>query len=84
MWPPKEYNAPKGMVCKVKLALYGMKQSAKLWADTCGEGMRSKSYIQSKYDTCLWYRTADKVYITTHVDDFKIYAPIREIMDAAK
>ena len=46
--------------------------------------MRSKSYIQSKYNTCLWYRTADKVYITTHVNDFKIYAPIREIMDAAK
>jgi hypothetical protein len=84
MWPPKEYKVPKGMVCKVKLALYGMKQSAKLWADTCGEGMRLKGYTQSKYDTCLWYRTKDKVYVTTHVDDFKIYAPTREAMDAAK
>jgi hypothetical protein len=30
MWPPKNYEAPPGMICKVKLALYGMKQSAKL------------------------------------------------------
>ena len=37
IWPPKEYKVPKGMVCKVKLALYGMKQLAKLWADICGE-----------------------------------------------
>ena len=46
--------------------------------------MRSKSYIQSKYNTCLWYRTADKVYIIIHVDDFKIYTSTKEIMDAAK
>jgi hypothetical protein len=46
--------------------------------------MRSKGYIQSKYDTCLWYRTADKVYITTHVDDFKVYTLTKEIMNAAK
>jgi hypothetical protein len=47
IWPLKDYEAPPGMVCKVKLALYGIKQSAKLWADTCGEGLRSKGYIQS-------------------------------------
>jgi hypothetical protein len=72
------------MICKVKLAFYGIKQLTKLWVNTCGEGMRSKGYIQSKYDTCLWYRTADKVYITTHVNNFKVYAPIRGIMDTAK
>jgi hypothetical protein len=46
--------------------------------------MRSKGYVQSKYDTCLWYRTADKVYITTHVNDFKVYTLTRRVMDAAK
>jgi hypothetical protein len=30
IWPPKKYNALKGMVCKIKLALYGMKQLTKL------------------------------------------------------
>jgi hypothetical protein len=45
IWLLKNYEAPLGMVCKVKLAFYNMKQSAKLWADTCGEGLRSKGYI---------------------------------------
>jgi hypothetical protein len=30
MWPPKNTNISKGMVCKLNLALYSMKQSAKL------------------------------------------------------
>jgi hypothetical protein len=30
IWPPKGINISKGMVCKLNLALYGMKQSAKL------------------------------------------------------
>jgi hypothetical protein len=46
--------------------------------------MRSKGYVQLKYDICLWYRTADKVYIITHVDDFKVYVLIKEMMDATK
>jgi len=45
MWPPKGANIPKGMVCKLNLALYGMKQSAKLWSDTYSKGLRSKGYI---------------------------------------
>jgi hypothetical protein len=72
------------MVCEVKLTFYGIKQSAKLWADTCGKGMRLKGYVQLKYNTCLWYRTADRVYIITHVNNFKIYILIKRMIDAAK
>ena len=53
MWPPKGANIPKGMVCKLNLALYGMKQSAKLWSDTCAKGLRSKKYEKSKYNLYL-------------------------------
>jgi hypothetical protein len=53
IWPPKGINISKGMVCKLNLALYGMKQSAKLWSDTCAKGLRSKEYKKSKYDLYL-------------------------------
>jgi hypothetical protein len=45
IWLLKDYEASPGMICKVKLALYNMKQSAKLWADIYGEGLRLKDYI---------------------------------------
>jgi hypothetical protein len=72
------------MICKVKLAFYGMKQSAKLWADICGEGLRSKGYIQSQYDPYLWYRIADRIYIIIYVDDFEIFTLIRETINIVK
>jgi hypothetical protein len=45
MWPPKKYNALKGMIYKVKLTFYDMKQSAKLWTDIYSENIRSKGYV---------------------------------------
>jgi hypothetical protein len=61
-----------------------MKQSAKLWADTNANGLKSIGYIKSKHDDALWFRRTDRTYVTTHVDDFKVYAANRRIIDTAK
>jgi hypothetical protein len=61
-----------------------MKQSVKLWADTNVNALQSISYIKSEHDDILWFRHSDRTYVTTHVDDFKVYAPNRRIIDAAK
>jgi hypothetical protein len=61
-----------------------MKQSVKLWADTNANGLKSIGYTKSKHDDALWFRRIDRIYVTTHVDDFKVYAANRQIIDIAK
>ena len=73
-----------GMVCLLNLALYGMKQSAKLWADTNANSLKSIGYTKSKHDNALWFRRTDHTYVITHVNNFKVYAANRRIIDTAK
>ena len=39
MWQFNEFLKASGMICQLNLAFYGMKQSAKLWADTNDSGL---------------------------------------------
>jgi Reverse transcriptase (RNA-dependent DNA polymerase) len=61
-----------------------MKQSAKLWVNINANGLQSIGYTKSKYDDALWFRRTDRIYVTTHVNNFKIYAANRQIIDTAK
>jgi Reverse transcriptase (RNA-dependent DNA polymerase) len=61
-----------------------MKQSAKLWTDTNANSLKSIGYIKSKYDNALWFRRTDRIYVTTYVDNFKVYAANRRIIDTVK
>jgi hypothetical protein len=84
MWQSNGFPKVPGMVCLLNLALYGMKQSAKLWADTNANGLQSIGYTKSKHDDALWFRRTDRTYVITHVNDFKVYAANRQIIDIAK
>ena len=61
-----------------------MKQSVKLWADTNVNGLQLIGYTKSKHDNILWFRRTDRTYVITHVNDFKVYAANRQIIDTAK
>jgi hypothetical protein len=84
MWQSNGFPKMPGMVCLLNLALYEMKQSAKLWTDTNANGLKSIGYTKSKHDDALWFRRTDRTYVITHVDDFKVYAANRRIIDIAK
>ena len=75
MWQPAGFKKEPGKVCLLNLAFYGMKQSAKLWADTNANGLQSIGYTKSKYDDALWFRHSDRTYVIIYVDNFKIYIP---------
>jgi hypothetical protein len=77
MWQSNGFFKVPGMVCLLNLALYGMKQLAKLWADINVNGLKLIGYTKSKYDDVLWFRRTDRIYVTTYVDDFKVYAANR-------
>jgi hypothetical protein len=53
MWQSNGFPKMPDIVCLLNLALYGMKQSAKLWADTNANGLQSIGYTKSKYDDAL-------------------------------
>jgi hypothetical protein len=84
MWQPNGFLKMLDMVCLLNLALYGMKQLAKLWADINANSLKLIGYIKSKYDDALWFRRTDRTYVITHVNDFKVYAANRRIIDTVK
>ena len=52
-------------------ALYGLKNSAKAWADTFSTFLTKQGYTRSDYDECLWeYKNGKKrLYLIVFVDD---------------
>jgi hypothetical protein len=72
------------MVCLLNLALYEIKQSAKLWADINANNLKLIDYTKSKHDDALWFRRTDRTYVITHVNNFKVYAANRRIIDTLK
>jgi hypothetical protein len=61
-----------------------MKQSAKLWADINANSLKLIGYTKSKHDNALWFRRTDRTYVIIYVNNFKIYAANRQIIDTAK
>jgi hypothetical protein len=53
MWQLNGFPKVPDMVCLLNLALYGIKQSAKLWADTNVNNLQSIGYTKSKHDNAL-------------------------------
>jgi hypothetical protein len=84
MWQFNGFLKVSDMVCLLNLALYRMKQLAKLWADTNINSLKSIGYIKLKHDDVLWFRRTDRTYVTIYVDNFKVYAANRRIIDTVK
>jgi len=59
---------------KLKKALYGCVQSAKLWYDKLCEALLSDGYTKNSYDSCLFNKMVDGKQITVafHVDDLLV------------
>ncbi|BDD54388.1 hypothetical protein MAP00_009257 [Monascus purpureus] len=63
------------LVCELRQSLYGLIPSARIWYDTLNAFLRQIGFKSSEYDSGLWIHTTQtQLYVTTHVDDFKVYA----------
>ena len=75
MYPVPEHlkNVP-NLVCKVNKAIYGLKQSPRLWNKNIDNNMLKLGFIKSNYDPCLYIRqrNGQTVYATIYVDDIII------------
>ena len=80
----KDYIKPDGTIMvKLKKALYGCKQSGKLWYDKISSILTSLKFIKSKYDECLFVYNHNNNYIIIglYVDDLWIMSKNKESQD---
>lgn len=80
MEQPEGYPIVPGKVYKLKKALYGLKQSSRCWNSRFTSFMKSKGFIASKSDPCLFTKgSGDKIVVVAlYVDDLVITGDNRE------
>jgi hypothetical protein len=74
MRAPDGFTGPeRGKVLRLQQALYGLKQSGRLWSETLAAELKALGYTSLEYvDPCLWVRkskTGRLLIIGTYVDD---------------
>nr|AAZ28935.1 polyprotein [Phanerochaete chrysosporium RP-78] len=86
MRQPEGFDDGSGRVCKLNLALYGLKQSGREWNLLLDEFLRGIGFRASSVDPCVYLRIDEgsPTFLAVHVDDFSLFAKTREIMDKLK
>lgn len=71
---PLGYDDNTNRVYKLHKALYGLKESPRMWYECFHKFMDDKGYNRAKHDYCLYYKDnlTDPVYIILFVDDLLI------------
>lgn len=71
---PKGYEIGDNKVYKLQKALYGLKESPRVWYDCFDKFITKLDFIRSNYDYCLYVNRASKdpIYILIFVDDLLI------------
>ena len=71
---PKGYETGENRVCKLKRALYGLRESPRAWYDCFNKFVQELGFIRSNHDYCLYVncKSKDSIYILVFVDDLLI------------
>ncbi|KAJ5963983.1 uncharacterized protein N7479_003859 [Penicillium vulpinum] len=85
--PGFEYSepeiGPKGWVCQLNQALYGLRDSAKLWNEDLNIKLNNIGFVPLDDDPCVYIKGSGETawYLIVHVDDFIAAAPTKEEVD---
>ena len=84
--PPPEYyhDTTNPVVWKLKKAMYGLKNSPKLWQDHFASTMVELGYTRMKTDPNLYHNKTTGHYILAYVDDLLMVGPGQTNTHAAK
>lgn len=71
---PKGYETADNKVYKLQKALYGLRESSRVWYDCFNKFIEKLGFVRSNYDHCLFVNNTNKdpVYILIFVDDLLI------------
>lgn len=83
MQPPEGLEVNNiNLVCKLKKALYGLRQAPKCWNSLFNEYLINLGFQRSKKDPCLYF--CDRTFLLIHVDDLIIFSESQENLDSIK
>lgn len=81
---PEGFDDESGRVCKLKKAMYGLKQSGRQWNRCLDAALQSFDLIKSKLDPCVYYTESINLIIAIYVDDFLIFWKSIAVRDSLK
>lgn len=81
---PDEFDDGSGRVCRLKKAMYGLKQSGRQWNKCLDDALQSFGLIKSKIDMCVYYTKHVDLIIAIYVDDLLIFWRDEDVRDNLK
>ena len=72
VWPPAEYYPQANCLWRLKRAMYGLRQSPKLWQDHFASTMVRLGFRRCKSDSNLYCHKSRSLYVLAYVDDLLI------------
>lgn len=79
---PDGFNDGTGKVCKLKRAIYGLKQAGRQWNKKLDRELKNIGLIQSDMDPCIYHLTNLNLMVAIYVDDFLIFYKDEEQLKA--
>lgn len=76
MHQPSGFHDKTNRVCRLNRALYGLKQSSRVWNKKLDAALKKFNFTQSKLDPCVYYlfQESNILIVTIYVDDFIIFS----------
>lgn len=83
---PEGYETGDNKVYKLRKALYGLKESPRVWYDCFDKFIKTLNFVRSNYDYCLYVNKAsqDPIYLLIFVDDLLICCKNKDKIDEVK
>ena len=82
MLPPVGLEVKEGLICKLKKALYGLKEAPKCWYARLNSYLIGIGFSRSTTDPCLFI--SSDTYILIYVDDMIIASKTKELLEEVK
>lgn len=81
---PQNFNDGTNRVCKLRKAMYGLKQAGRVWNSKLDQTLKSFGLKCSKMDPCIYHGDELNLIIAIYVDDFLIFYKNEEKLNNIK